>query len=213
MFDDLLYFFVLTLIMGVTMGRSLLLVIGFLALLVPQCIVFGILLSRRVFTLLSEAVLRWHRMDRLAPYVRSIGPTFRMLARPRIIVEVLAIDAVAALCAVLLFYLGLAAVHAHVSFAHTAAVYAFGQVSSNYTVIPGALGVYEGLMTALIAVQGVSPALAAVGALLYRAANDVLMAVVGLAIALITGHLHSLAERGSVTGDTEEHPVRSTQDA
>ncbi len=212
-FDDLLYFFVLTLIMGVTMGSSLLLIIGFAALLVPQCIVFGILLSKRVFTFLSEAVLRWKALSRFSPYVRSIGPTFRMLAQPRLIVQVMCIDAVAAGCAVLLFYLGLAAVHANVSFGHTAAVYAFGQVSSNYTVIPGALGVYEGLMTALIAVQGVSPALAAVGALLYRAANDVLMAVVGLAVALITGHLHTLAEREESAREGEETDTHTTQDA
>ena len=212
-FDDLLYFFVLTLIMGVTMGKSLFLVIGFRALLVPKCIVFGILLSQSVFTFLSEAVLRWRWVSHFGPYVRSIGPTCRRLARPRIILQVICIDTVAASCAALLFFLGLAAVHAHVSFAKTAAVYAFGQVSSNYTVIPGALGVYEGLMTALIAVQGVSPARAAVGALLYRATNDVLMAVVGFGIALVTGHLHRLAEDEHAVPDTDGPPGDATEDA
>ena len=49
--------------------------------------------------------------------------------------------------------------------------------------LPGALGAYEGMMTGAMALQGVAPAAAAGGALLYRVVIDVLMALLGLAIA------------------------------
>ena len=83
-----------------------------------------------------------------------------------------------------LFALGLAAVHATgIDVPHIAYTYAASQVVTNLTVLPGALGAYEGMMTGAMALQGVAPAAAAGGALVYRVINDVLMALVGLGIA------------------------------
>src|SRR3984893_17012573 len=82
-----------------------------------------------------------------------------------------------------LFWLALRAVHASgLGLQQVAFTYALGQVSAGLTVLPAALGAYEGMMTGLIAVQGGAPAAAALAALLYRAFNDVLMAVIGLAL-------------------------------
>jgi uncharacterized membrane protein YbhN (UPF0104 family) len=64
---------------------------------------------------------------------------------------------------------------------------------TNLTVIPGALGAYEGMMTGAMALQGVAPAAAATGALLYRIGNDVLMALIGLVVALVYDREHLLA--------------------
>jgi uncharacterized membrane protein YbhN (UPF0104 family) len=88
---------------------------------------------------------------------------------------------------VTLYWLALTAVHARgIGLDQVAFTYATGQVLSGLTVLPGALGAYEGMMTGMIAVQGVALAAAAAAALLYRAVNDVLMALVGLSVALLS---------------------------
>ncbi len=121
---------------------------------------------------------------RFQPELVLLGPTFRTLVRARVLLPVVAVDIVAVVLSIALFALGLAAVHGTgTDVPHIAYTYAASQVVTNLTVLPGALGAYEGMMTGAMALQGVSPAAAAGGALLYRVVNDVLMALLGLAIA------------------------------
>ncbi|HEY6470517.1 MAG TPA: lysylphosphatidylglycerol synthase transmembrane domain-containing protein [Candidatus Dormibacteraeota bacterium] len=183
-FDDLIYLFVLTLAMVPVVVRSPVLAIPLAIALVPQLVIFAILLSPGVYQWLASRVGRMRLFRRFQPELVLLGPTFRTLVRARVLLPVVAVDIVAVVLSIALFALGLAAVHGTgTDVPHIAYTYAASQVVTNLTVLPGALGAYEGMMTGAMALQGVSPAAAAGGALLYRVVNDVLMALLGLAIA------------------------------
>ncbi len=97
---------------------------------------------------------------------------------------IVAVDAVCAVLAIGLFDLAVTAVHASgFGLQQVAFTYASGQVLAGLTLLPAALGIYEGMMTGMMAVQGVAPAAAAAAAFIYRAINDILMAIVGLGVA------------------------------
>jgi uncharacterized membrane protein YbhN (UPF0104 family) len=186
-FDDLVFLFVLTFAMAPAAWATRVLLAPLGALLVPQLAIFAILLWARLYALLAGAVSRLGPARRFAPQLDLMGHSFRRLVTVRTAVPIVLLDAVAALLAIALFGLALRAVHAAaVGPSRVAFTYAFGQVGSGLTVLPAALGVYEGMMTGLMALQGVAPAAAAVAALLYRVFNDVLMAVVGLAVAVVS---------------------------
>ncbi|HVC05699.1 MAG TPA: lysylphosphatidylglycerol synthase transmembrane domain-containing protein [Candidatus Acidoferrales bacterium] len=183
-FDDLIYLFVLTFAMVPVVVRSPVLAIPLAVALVPQLAIFAILLSPRVYHWLASRVGRMRLFHRFQIELDALGPTFRALVRSRVLLPVVAVDVIAVVLSIALFALGLAAVHGTgTDVPHIAYTYAASQVVTNLTVLPGALGAYEGMMTGAMALQGVSPAAAAGGALLYRVANDVLMALLGLAIA------------------------------
>ena len=185
-FDDLVYFLVLTLAMAPAAVTFPLVRASLAIVLVPQLAIFVILLTPRIYDPLASRIAQVRMFRGFASQLVSLGPTFQRLVRVRIVVPILAVDAVCSLLAIALYGLAVAAVHASgVSLGQVAFTYASGQVLSGLTVLPSALGAYEGMMTGLLAVQGVAPAAAAAAALLYRVVNDVLMAVIGVAVAFL----------------------------
>jgi uncharacterized membrane protein YbhN (UPF0104 family) len=186
-FDDLVFLFVLTFAMVPAVGRAPLLAVPLGVLLLPQVAIFGILLWPAVYEWLAARVGRMGPLRRFESQLQLLGPSFRRLVTVRTLVPVVALDLVCSALAIALFWLALRAVHASgLGLQQVAFTYALGQVSASLTVLPAALGAYEGMMTGLIAVQGVAPAAAALAALLYRAFNDVLMAVIGLALSVLS---------------------------
>lgn len=184
-FDDLVFLLVLTFGMVPAVGGAPLMALPLLALLLPQVVIFTILLWPRLYRYLASRVGRLGPARRFEPQLQLLGSSFRRLVTVRTLVPIVALDLAGAALSVSLFGLGLRAVHAGgVSAQQVAFTYALGQVSSGLAVVPAALGAYEGMMTGLMAAQGVAPAAAAVAALLYRAFNDVLMALIGLLVAL-----------------------------
>jgi uncharacterized membrane protein YbhN (UPF0104 family) len=193
-FDDLVFFFVLTFAMVPAAGRTPLLVVPLGVLLLPQVAIFTILLWPRLYEWLATRVGSIRPLRRLEPQLQLLGPSFRRLITFETLVPVVALDLVCSALAIALFWLALLAVHASgVGLQQVAFTYAAGQVGASLTVLPAALGAYEGMMTGLMAVQGVAPAAAVLAALLYRAFNDVLMAVIGLAVSVASDRRRRLA--------------------
>lgn len=185
-FDNLVYYFVLTFAMvpavlrfppfGLPLGVALL----------PQLTIFVILLWPRLYEFLAGHLGRIRLFRRFQPHLMLLGPAFRQLMTPRILIRIVIVDAACAVLATGLFGLSVTAVHASgFSFQQVAFTYASGQVLAGLTSLPAALGLYEAMMTGFMAVQGVAPAAAAAAAFIYRAINDVLMAFVGLGVALV----------------------------
>jgi uncharacterized membrane protein YbhN (UPF0104 family) len=180
-YDDLIYYLALSVLMVIALGaftaRDALLGLIF----VPQLLIIAILLSPRVYRRLSHVVTRIGAMRKLRPVLADIGATFRELFRRPVLLKVGLVDIAGGALSTSLYALALAAVHANaIGLREIAATYIFGQVTAGLTVVPGALGAYEALMTGLFVLDGVPAALATAAALLYRIFNDVIMAVVGL---------------------------------
>lgn len=202
-FDDLVYLFVLTFAMVPVVTGTPILSIPLAVSLVPQIVIFAILLSPRVYATLAGRVATLRPFRRFRPELEVLGPTFRSLVKARTLVPVVALDAIAATLSIALFALALGAVHAAgTDIPHVAFTYSASQVVTNLTVIPGALGAYEGMMTGAMALQGVAPAAAATGALLYRIVNDILMALIGLGIALLYNREQVVGLRRAARPDT-----------
>ena len=186
-FDDLVYFFVLT---GAMLPAAMSLPVLRLPLavaLVPQTTIFVILLWPALYMRLAGMVSALPVFRRFQGELVVLGPAFQHLVRPRTLLPVVAVDAICVLLATGLYGLAASAVHmSGVGWEQIAFTYAAGQVLSGLTVIPAALGTYEGLMTGLMALQGVVPASATAAVLLYRVINDFLMALIGLVVALMT---------------------------
>jgi uncharacterized membrane protein YbhN (UPF0104 family) len=191
-FDDLVYLFVMTFAMVPAVARAPALALPLAVLLAPQLAIFTILLWPRLYDHLAARVVRLGPARRFEPQLRVLGSSFRRLVTVRTLVPVVLLDLVCVALAVGLFGLALLAVHARgAGVQQVAFTYALGQVSAGLTVVPAALGAYESMMTGLMAVQGVAPAAAAVAALVYRAFNDVLMALLGLAGAVVARRARS----------------------
>ncbi len=185
-FDDLLFTFVLSFGMLPALLQAPALAIPFALLLAPQLAVFAILLWPALYRALAARVGHLRPIRRFEPQLQMLGPAFRTLCNPRTLSAVVAADLVCAALTIALFGLGVAAVHAEgASIQRIAFTYSAGQVAAALAILPAALGAYEGMMTGLLSVQGVAPAAAAAATLLYRAVNDVLMALVGLGLALL----------------------------
>jgi uncharacterized membrane protein YbhN (UPF0104 family) len=185
-FDNLVYFFVLTFAMVPAVFRSPLFGVPLALALLPQLTIFLILLWPRPYDFLAGHIGRMRLFKRFQPQLALLGPAFRQLVTPQTVVPILIVDAGCAGLATGLFGLAVTAVHASgFGLQQVAFTYASGQVLAGLTVLPAALGAYEGMMTAMMAVQGVAPAAAAAAAFIYRAINDVLMAVVGVGVALV----------------------------
>ena len=185
-FDDLVYFFVLTFAM-VPAAVSFPIVRASLAIaLVPQLTIFVILLWPALYDQLAHRVARLRLFRRFDAQLALLGPSFRRLVTAQTVIPIVLVDVICSVLAIGLYGLAVAAVHATgVGVQQVAFTYATGQVLSGLTVLPAALGAYEGMMTGLLAVQGVAPAVAAAAALLYRVINDILMALIGLTIAFL----------------------------
>lgn len=182
-FDDLTYLAMLSCAMLPALVARPHLWPFFAGLAVPQALLFLLLLWPRPQRWVLARAGGLPVMRRFTDRLEDIGPAFRLVARSRLVPLILVLQVVCALLAITLFGLGLAAVHAAVPPLELSFTYAGGQVAASIAVIPAAVGAYEGLMTGLLALQSVPAADAAVTALLYRFFNDVVMAVVGLAVA------------------------------
>jgi uncharacterized membrane protein YbhN (UPF0104 family) len=185
-FDNLVFFFVLTFAMVPAVLRLPLLGVPLAVALLPQLTIFLILLWRPLYDFLVGVVGKMRLFKRFQPQLLLLGPAFRQLTTPRTVAPIVAVDAVCAVLAIGLFDLAVTAVHASgFGLKQVAFTYASGQVLAGLTSLPAALGIYEGMMTGMMAVQGVAPAAAAAAAFIYRAINDILMAIVGLGVALV----------------------------
>ncbi|MFI5282637.1 MAG: YbhN family protein [Candidatus Dormibacterales bacterium] len=186
-FDDLAYFLVLSLTMVPAAIEYPIVRAPFAIALAPQIAIFTVLLWPRLYDPLVAWVTRMALFRRFAPQLALLGPSVRRLVKPSVAVPILMADAVCSALAISLYGLAVVAVHAGgVGVPQVAFIYASGQVLSGLTVLPGALGVYEGMMTGLLAVQGVAVATAAAAALLYRSVNDLLMALIGAVVAFFS---------------------------
>jgi uncharacterized membrane protein YbhN (UPF0104 family) len=196
-FDNLVYFFVLTFAMVPAAVVSPVVRVPLAIALAPQLSIFVILLWPALYNRLAGWTGRQGLFRRFEPQLLVLGPSFQRLVRPRTLVPVVMVDLVCAVLANGLFGLGVYAVHATgVSVQQIAFTYATGQILSGLAVVPAALGAYEGMMTGMMAIQGVAPAAAAAAALLYRLVNDVLMALLGLAIAFAIDREYLRSLRG-----------------
>ena len=83
-FDDLIYLFVLTFAMVPVVLRSPVLAIPLAIAMVPQLVIFAILLTPGVYQWLASRVGRMRLFRRFQPELDLLGPTFRTLrAEPR----------------------------------------------------------------------------------------------------------------------------------
>ncbi|HYM66605.1 MAG TPA: lysylphosphatidylglycerol synthase domain-containing protein, partial [Patescibacteria group bacterium] len=185
-FDDLVFYFVLTFAMVPAVVRVPMLAVPLAVALLPQVTIFWILLSPRLYAFLASRVGHLRLLRRFEPQLLMLGPSFRELMTARTLVPIVIVDAGCALLATALFGLSVAAVHeTGFGFQQIGFTYASGQVLAGLASFPAALGIFEGMMTGFMAVQGVAPAVAAAAAFIYRAVNDVLMAIIGLGVAFV----------------------------
>ena len=149
-------------------------------------------------------LLRAGPFRRFQSVLGGLGPGFRSLAHARTVVPVVALDIVSPSLSIALFALALATVHGTgADLLHIGFTYAASQVVTNLTVLPGALGAYEGMMTGAMVLQGVTAAAAGGGALIYRVVDDVMMAMLGLAIAAV----HARSQPASSETATRQRPT------
>lgn len=119
-------------------------------------------------------------LRRFDTQMRSIRPAFIELLHVRVVVPVVACNAVAVFLSYLLFFLALHAVgQTQVTLPAAAFVLALSFVISGISLIPGGVGPFEGLLTVLMIANGVPVAAGAAAGLLFRGFNDILMAGAG----------------------------------
>ena len=183
-----------------------------------------VLFWERAFQGAVRLVERIGLLRRFDGELHDIRGAFLALFRGPTLLETVALNAAAVALAFALFMQSLHAVGAtHVGFGEAAMVYALAFLLSSLSFIPGSLGVYEGIMTVFMALQGVPPAQGAAAALLYRGFNDGLVAAVGTALLLpLRGRLGArplggtrepaVAKREEVAvGQEVEDPARAAE--
>lgn len=155
---------------------------GLVALLTAaQLGILVILLWERGYNFAVRTVERIRLLRRFDSELRDIRPAFLHLFTPRAGIPILVFNALAVALAFALFLLALHAVGVNnVGFAKAAFIYALGHILAGLSFLPGGVGVYEGVLTGFMALQGVPPPQGAAAALLYRGFNDVMMALFGL---------------------------------
>lgn len=117
--------------------------------------------------------------------LRRIRGAFLRLFHRRTLLGVGAFDALGAALTFVLFELALHAVGVDtVGLLQATVIYGVAYVVSGLTMTPVGFGAYEGIITGFMVLQGVPPSEGAAAALLYRGFNDVLMAILGLAVLL-----------------------------
>jgi glycosyltransferase 2 family protein len=149
-----------------------------------QVSIFVLLLWERGYAWAVRTVEHIPVLRRFDRELRDIRPAFTHLFTPSAGLPIVAWNALAVALAFLLFELALHAVGVtHVGFAKAAYIYALGHILGALSMLPAGVGVYEGVLTGFMALQGVPPSQGAAAALLYRGFNDVAMAVLGLGAA------------------------------
>jgi uncharacterized protein (TIRG00374 family) len=131
---------------------------------------------------LVELVPMLRRFDTDLRRIR--GAFLRLLSR-RTLLGVGVFDALGVALTFVLFELALHAVGVDtVGLLQATVIYAVAYVVSGLTMTPVGFGAYEGIITGFMVLQGVPPSEGAAAALLYRGFNDVLMAILGVAVLL-----------------------------
>ena len=148
--------------------------------------VFIILLWKPAYDWALRIVERLRILRRFDSQLRDLQPTFAALFAPSTLIPVLILNVLSVLLTYLLFYLALAALGAsQVTFVAAAFVLGLSYILSALSFLPGGLGVFEGLLTILMIANGVPAAVGAAAGILYRAYNDVLMAILGAFAGLV----------------------------
>jgi uncharacterized membrane protein YbhN (UPF0104 family) len=176
-----------------------------------QASIFVVLLWERGYNWAVRKVERIRLLRRFDRELRDIRPAFRHLFSPRIGAPIVACNALAVGVAFLLFELALHAVGVnHVGYAKAAFIYALGHILAAVSFLPGGVGVYEGILTAFMALQGVPPPQGAAAALLYRGFNDIVMAAIGLGAGWWLRRHWSSARRAARPGSRQHLRRRSS---
>jgi uncharacterized protein (TIRG00374 family) len=151
------------------------------AITLAQVAIFFILLWEPGYHWAVRTVERIRMLRRFDKELRDIRPAFVRLLEPRAGIPILLWNALAVALAFALFELALHAVGVdNVGYAKAAFIYALGHILAALSLLPGGVGIYEGILTAFMAMQGVPPSQGAAAALLYRGFNDIFMALLGL---------------------------------
>ena len=97
----------------------------------------------------------WVLVDR---ELRDIRPAFVRMFELRTAIPIVLVNALAVLLAFALFELALHAVGVNnVTYAQAAYIYALGHILAAVSMLPGGVGIYEGVLTAFMVLQGVPP--------------------------------------------------------
>jgi uncharacterized membrane protein YbhN (UPF0104 family) len=154
----------------------------------------------------AEHIPLVRRLDR---ELVDLRPAFLRLLNPRTAAAVTGWTIVGAAAAFVAFELALRAVGiTSVGYLDALSVYALGHLLGAVSMLPGGIGVYEGVLTGFMALHGVPPSQGAAAALLYRGCNDLLMALFGLAVAWALRRQRR--ERASALrdpGEPAQHPT------
>jgi uncharacterized protein (TIRG00374 family) len=151
-----------------------------LVMTIAHVAVFTILIWKRAYAWALRTVERIRILRRFDAQLRQLQPTFVELFKPSTLIPVLALNVVSVLLTYLLFYMAVVALGAtQITFVAAAFVLGLSYILSALSFLPGGLGVFEGLLTVLMVANGIPAALGAAAGLLYRAYNDVLMALLG----------------------------------
>lgn len=145
--------------------------------------IVGILLSQRPFQRLLGALERVPVIRRHAGAIRGLHSGVGRLAQPSALLMSAGWNALGAVLGLLLFALAMDTVGiTGVAPAEIAFMYALGHLLSAASMLPGGLGSYEGIITGLMVLEGVSAYAGAAAALLHRGFTDLFMAGVGLLV-------------------------------
>jgi len=150
-----------------------------LALMLGFLAVFGVLLWEPAYERAIKLVERIKVLRRFDTQIHQIRPAFVKLCRPRTLLPILAMQALAALLSFLLFYFCLLALGLNVSYITAVFVLGVSYTFAAISFLPLGIGAFEGLLTVIMLTYGIPAAAGAAGALLYRGYNDVLMALIG----------------------------------
>jgi glycosyltransferase 2 family protein len=148
--------------------------------------IFVILRVEPVYDRAVGLVERFRLLRRFDAQLRHLRPAFLAMLAPRPLLGVLACNAAAALGMFALFWLALRAVGVNaIGPVEAAFVYGLAHILSGLSFLPGGVGSLEVLTVALLAPRGVAPAVAVAAVVLFRACNDVLMALLGVGAGLL----------------------------
>lgn len=165
--------------------------------------VFAILLNRPAYDRAVAAVERLRPLRRFDEPLRHLRPAFVAMMAPGNLAGVVGLNAAAAGLMFALFFLSLRAVGVdHVDFADATFAYGLAHILSGLSFLPGGIGSMEAIVTGVLAAGGVPADRAAAGAILFRAFNDVVTALVGTGAALL------VRRESHGRGEALDHEVR-----
>jgi len=158
-------------------GVALIMILTMLAFLS----VFVILLWKAAYEWAVRLVEHFKALRRFDEQLHEIRPAFVELCKPRTLIPIALLQALAALLSFSLFFLALRSIGiTNISYINAVFVlgvsYTFGAISF----LPLGIGAFEGLLTVILLTLGIPAAMGAAAGLIYRGYNDVLMAAVGL---------------------------------